>query len=339
MAGLPAGLQNFGFGPSRILTEAILARPPRISLARLIAPVLPVTQRAATILRVDKTAQALRARNTIRAMGATTHRVSFDINEGQSYNCLDHSQETALPLELAALEVSALSDMETWLALLWDLLTVSEDVEMFNKIVAATTGDLVYTPGTKWDAALGTPVADLNLKIGEGRVRSGGIELNCLMMTDADARACFLDGPEFEGKVKFTETPTLDALANMIRSLTGLEQVNLVKGSVVNNSATDTPDMQEIWADTALLYHAAPNIGSGRMTGNPFCTPVWTAGDAALKRAGAGGFMSGFTVDTYAEDQSKSTILRLSSYNDQMVTYPNGDTTMPALRITGFRTA
>jgi hypothetical protein len=307
------------------LTGLCIARPAQNFAADIVAPIFNVAEPTAKILALDATVDLARQKETSRSPGSPANRVSLNATRPVTYLCADHSLEQVVPDEHMKLygtgqKAQFLSQRNVALRLL-ERLRLDKEIALVTALAASQTGALTSSPGTKWDNASGTPLADIR-----------GIKTTIMLRSGVMANAIALPQSVMDGIKKSTEYKTevhqtmspsdLKALgdAGVLGALCGFDPANVTLIANVKNTATEgqTASLSEVWGENVIVYFKEDPQPE---TANFALSPAWSVGQGDT--SGGGGIDNGILVETYRDARCKSWVVSTHWYYDQEIVNAN----------------
>lgn len=247
-----------------ILTNLLLGMGQGTMIAEKLFPRLPQVLSSASLIQLGD--ERLRRYNLRRAPGAPTKRVSIKY-EGKVYSVEQYSVEVPMPREFFReadesrklnvgnyLELSRIAT-----ATANDVLGLDYEIEVAQYATTPGTyaaGHVVALAGaTKWSAATGTPVTDIEAAKDVIRKKIGK-RPNKLTLS-ADAYTAVRNSPEVLGRLPstFTGSPGINELKTI------LDIEDIVVGDAVWIDETDTG--RDVWGNNAILAYVPKMSGSG----------------------------------------------------------------------------
>lgn len=247
-----------------ILSSLLLGMGQGSFAAEKLFPRLPQALSSVALAQLGD--ERLKRYNLRRAPGASTKRVEIKY-EGKTYSVDQCSVEVPMPRELLReadesrklnvgnyLDVSRIA-----MTTANDLLALDYELEVAG--IASTPGTYAaghvkaLAAGTKWSAATGTPVADVDAARDVIRKKIGK-RPNKLVLS-ADAHAAIKSNPEVRGYLPSTQMggATMDQLKNIF------EVDEIVVGDAVWQDAAGLG--QDVWGNNAVLAYVPRMAGSG----------------------------------------------------------------------------
>lgn len=247
-----------------ILTNLLLGMGQGTMIAEKLFPRLPQVLSSASLIQLGD--ERMRRYNLRRAPGAPTKRVSIKY-EGKVYSVDQYSVEVPMPREFFReadesrklnvgnhLDISRIAT-----ATANDVLGLDYEIEVAQYATTPGTyaaGHVVALAGaTKWSAATGTPVTDIEAAKDVIRKKIGK-RPNKLTLS-ADAYTALRNSPEVLGRLPstFTGSPGINELKTI------LDIEDIVVGDAVWIDETDTG--RDVWGNNAILAYVPKMSGSG----------------------------------------------------------------------------
>ncbi len=249
--------------------------------ASALFPRLPTALRGFQLAQLGD--EAARAYNTRRAPGAATKQVRISW-QGQTYTVDQHAIDVPIPRELIQeqdearrLNVAAnldISQIAVNTAL--QILNTSYEMEAagLGTDAAAYGGNvLALAGGTKWSAATGTPVTDINNAAEAIRVATGR-RPNTLVLSPKALNALRMN-PEVRGYLP--NTVLGQATIEQLKTILNVSNIVVADGVWTSEAGV----VADIWGNNAILAYV-PNIGAtgtGLSLGEPaFGFTSWMEG-------------------------------------------------------------
>lgn len=299
---------------SEVLTAVSIGRGANSYLADAIFPALPVKTKLGQILRADAKADALKAADLKRAPGAAVRMVDFDIDHPISYNIPgralgrlvpDEHRATYNPAEMAAVKATMH---------VAERMRVTREIEAVAALDAALTGDLTSSPSTKWNDSGGDAIGDILAKMTLMEASELGITPNSLaidiqVLREIGQSEAFLD------RVKHTSVPSVDATAQILANLLGLDNVYVARINRQNTAGEGaTPVTARIWGEKCLLFYkeqpAIETIGFGSSV-------IWTHPELS-----GPGFDDGIVVEEFRKAENKADGVVMTWHYQDLIVNP-----------------
>ncbi len=258
-----------------ILTSLLLGLGQGTFAAGRLFPALPQTLSGVTLAKTGD--ERLRRYNLRRAPGTATKRIDIKF-EGVVYNVQQYSVEVPLPRELLReadeskkLNVAGYLDVSQMaMSTANDVLLLDYELEAAsiatNPNSYAAGHSVALAGGTKWSAATGTPVTDINAASNTIRKKIGK-RPNTLMLS-ADASTAIRANPEVKSYLPSTQQgPATDDQLKQIFNVT-----NIVVGDAVWVNAEGVG--QDVWGNNAVLAYV-PTIGANGSTNLSLAEPAF----------------------------------------------------------------
>ncbi|POS08035.1 hypothetical protein C3Y08_11100 [Burkholderia gladioli] len=258
-----------------ILTSLLLGLGQGTFAAGRLFPALPQTLSGVTLAKTGD--ERLRRYNLRRAPGTATKRIDIKF-EGVVYNVQQYSVEVPLPRELLReadeskkLNVAGYLDVSQMaMSTANDVLLLDYELEAAS--IATNPGSyaaghsVALAGGTKWSAATGTPVTDINAASNTIRKKIGK-RPNTLMLS-ADASTAIRANPEVKSYLPSTQQgPATDDQLKQIFNV-----ANIVVGDAVWVNAEGVG--QDVWGNNAVLAYV-PTIGANGSTNLSLAEPAF----------------------------------------------------------------
>lgn len=247
-----------------ILTNLLLGMGQGTMIAEKLFPRLPQVLSSASLIQLGD--ERLRRYNLRRAPGAPTKRVTIKY-EGKVYSVDQYSVEVPMPREFfreadesRKLNVGNYLDISR-IATATANQVLGLDYEIEVAQYATTPGTyaaghvVALAGGTKWSAATGTPVTDIEAAKDVIRKKIGK-RPNKLTLS-ADAYTALRNSPEVLGRLPstFTGSPGINELKTI------LDIEDIVVGDAVWIDESDTG--RDVWGNNAILAYVPKMEGSG----------------------------------------------------------------------------
>jgi|ERR1041384_2764021 hypothetical protein len=236
--------------------------------------------------------------NIRRAPSAPYSRSVMKLSD-DNYNCREYGHEEPIDDGERDKYASALDADKAATTRATNIIMVNEELRV--KALATSNAVPTSAAATKWDAAGGDPIGDIDA-IKEIIRKGCGLNAN-VMSINKDTFNVLKELPAILDKIKYTQRGIVTA--DLIAAVFGVDTL-LVAESVINGAAegqTITPN--DIWGDDVIVAHVesaqdlkAPNFGR---------TFSWVA------QSGPGGVI----VESYRQDEIKSDVFRARNFVDE----------------------
>jgi len=307
----------------KVLSEVFLRNAPGNYIGRKIAPLYKSPVDRGIIDKVDVYSEVNRLKQLITAPGVAPNMLDIVVEKNLSYVCQKRATGIALPVEHRKISQSGAGinfyAQRGWLA--GEALMVQYEYDVafqINKVWKTdTSANAAYTssPGTKWDNASGTPLADLAAKI--GLITARGTRPDALAM-DVSVLDGIVSTTEWKSRVQYDNTAnlaagTIDERKNILGKILGLPPQNIFVATNcwVNTAGKNaTPTRSPIWSDNVFLGNVSPVVTEA--TQATICTPVWDGYDATS----TSGASEGMAMWMWRDDAAQSDNLGVAMFYD-----------------------
>ena len=297
-------------------------------IAQEVAPNLDVEKQSNQIYRIDSSFDFERDEDDLRAPGSLARAVDFDVTAPTSYTCVDHRLTHAIEIEtLANMEVAVKAAYDP-VRFLTHRIRTREEINLVTQLATDITS--TSTPGTKWNAAGGTPLTDIRAQI-DTIMDSTGILPNLLAM----------DYKVFQGIVTSAEfISEAGALIGGVNDLGGFEARKRALADVLNmpnatiavaqegaikNTAKkgQTKSISRIWGENVLLGRRTETTGNNYQYDGTIVTATWK--NPELNERVLGDMIEdNFSVHMKYDDDVFAWVYKVGKYYDQVTM--NADT-------------
>jgi hypothetical protein len=304
------------FYPAPFLTNTALADLPPGLIGDKIFPERVNGKQTGILPEIDKNKQLLRIRDLKSSPGVDFPMIRIQVDKTKTFYC--DKYELGFPITD---EDKASADPETNLALNGARYVVEvtkryAEKQLADALVAEyvtpASADYTATPGTKWDASGGTPLADISAKISviEGRT---GITPSSLALDIQVLRGIFKT-TEVQNRIIQTLPPAQQPgtelqQAQVLATMLGIEEVIVAKNCFYNTAGEDaTKSLSNIWGEYVFLFHKeSPRIGF-KGTG---LKVAWNGS--------AGGIKDGIIVKTVRDELHETDVVKAIGYWEWLI--------------------
>lgn len=292
------------------LTRASAGRAQDIYAGTRVLPTLPVQKQTGLAFNSDPTNQRLRILDTQRTAGAEANRFDQEDPTTLSYACTDHALEGLVTdEEMESADPATMPDLVNVNMLGDQVLRKYED----DLIVLLNTLGQTSVPGTAWNLAAGTPIADMEDEfktIEDAR----GATPNAVAL-DIHVLRSIKKTTEWKDQVQFVLGPdarnTL-AAADLLADMLSIPRGNVIVSKAFKNTALQGQPsvIVRIWDEDVLVFFTEPPSLQSPGLG---ITPVWMGAGAA----------EGWMVERERDARRKGDALIVHYYYDQLLLNAN----------------
>jgi hypothetical protein len=290
-----------------------------------VAPILKVDTPKREIWRVDPGEEQRRDTDDRRAFGTKAKRVDFSAEKLLQYNIEDHALEHALTVEKEAGMDPALraSFANNYTEILTKKIALRKEANLLSLISTNfTTSTYTDTPTTKFDESGAEPLKFLIGIIEDKIALNSGVQPNVAWMDFKTVRAITRTA-EFNSEVSGFSSSDMDKLpyekrAEILAGVLGLDEIIITRNGFKNTAAKGaTKSLVRYLADNIFLFRREPVVENQFHYSGTIISPTWE--NPILTRDSGGGMAGGWRVETKYDDDTRSNVVRVGNYYDQLI--------------------
>lgn len=276
-------------------------------ISQLLSPEVSVRKQSNKYFIYDSARDRLRSDSDSRAPGTEANEVGFDLSS-DAYFASDHALESVIPDEERDNADAPLQTETDRVEFLTDKILLNQEIALATKLrdtnnIPSTT---LSTATTRWDDDSVDPAEVI--ETARTSVVSGTQQMPNTLVLPFDVYQKVRNNPQIISRVAYSRLGVFGP--SELAQLFDVERI-LVPRAVQNTAAQGQPAvLAPVWGKDALLMYVPTRVGLKTLS--PSLTFVWSQG----------GGINGTSVQTWREENRKSTMVRVQKYYDIKLVAP-----------------